>query len=73
MAVDGEAVLQPSSTPFVGRHREMAALRQQLGEVERGRSSIVLLSGEPGIGKTRIAEEICALALGRGALVGWGA
>jgi predicted ATPase len=31
-----------------------------------------LLAGEPGIGKTRIAEELCALAEERGASVYWG-
>src|SRR5438105_4627958 len=72
MAVGRESTVQPWSTPFVGRHRELAALLRQLDEAERGRCSMVLLSGEPGIGKTRIAEELCASAHGRGVLVSWG-
>ena len=72
MAVIDESLAQPWGTPFVGRHQELATLLGQLGEVEAGRSSIVLLSGEPGIGKTRIAEELCATAAERGAIVSWG-
>jgi predicted ATPase len=59
MAVGDEASGHPWSTPFVGRHRELAALTRQFDEAARGRCAIVLLSGEPGIGKTRIAEELC--------------
>jgi tetratricopeptide (TPR) repeat protein len=53
--------------PFVGRETELELLRDALG---RGR--IVVLAGEPGIGKTRIAEEIAAEAAARGIPVGWG-
>ena len=37
-----------------------------------GRGGVVLLGGEPGIGKTRLAEELAASAAMRGALVLWG-
>jgi len=53
--------------PFVGRETELATLRAALG---RGR--LVLLAGEPGIGKTRVAEELAAEARARDAVVRWG-
>jgi DNA-binding NarL/FixJ family response regulator len=72
MAVSGDPVGQPWQTPFVGRRRELAELLRHLADAEQGRSSIVLLAGEPGIGKTRLAEELCAAAVERGATVHWG-
>src|SRR5690242_8630741 len=72
MAVSGDSVGQPWRTPFVGRRRELAELLRHLADAEQARSSIVLLAGEPGIGKTRLAEELCAAAVERGATVHWG-
>jgi len=37
-----------------------------------GRGGVVLVAGEPGIGKTRLVEELAAQASGRGVLVLWG-
>jgi len=56
-------------SPFVGREEAMGALRAALAEAEAGRSRIVLLAGEPGIGKTRTAAELAVAARGGGALV----
>ena len=67
-----ERLSYPWTTPFVGRQRELAQLVRQLDEAERGRCSIVLLTGEPGIGKTRLAEELCATAEESDAIVIWG-
>jgi tetratricopeptide (TPR) repeat protein len=63
---------QPSLHPFVGRKRELEELRAGLNNATAGRGRLFLLSGEPGIGKTRLAEEISnyASALGMGVL--WG-
>ncbi|HZM97124.1 MAG TPA: sigma 54-interacting transcriptional regulator [Vicinamibacterales bacterium] len=44
-------------TPFVSRTREIALLEDLLTQVEEGRGQAVLLSGEPGIGKTRLLHE----------------
>jgi DNA-binding winged helix-turn-helix (wHTH) protein/tetratricopeptide (TPR) repeat protein len=43
---------------FVGRAEVLARLAEALEEVSSGRGRIVLLTGEPGIGKTRTAEEL---------------
>jgi DNA-binding CsgD family transcriptional regulator len=60
------------TTPYVGRDTELAALTADLQAAVAGRGGVVLLAGEPGIGKTRLAEELAALATARGALVLWG-
>jgi DNA-binding CsgD family transcriptional regulator len=65
----GEAVL--ATTPFVGREAELAALTACL-DAAAGQGGVVLLAGEPGIGKTRLAEELVAAATARGALCLWG-
>lgn len=50
------------SGDFVGRARELAELRTGLQDAIAGRGSLFLLVGEPGIGKTRLAEEVMAEA-----------
>lgn len=55
-------------TPFVGRDAERAVLRQLLEDASRGRGGLVMLAGEPGVGKTRMAEELAAEARTRGFL-----
>ena len=49
--------------PFVGRQAEYETLTKKLVEAHNSRGSIVLLAGEPGIGKTRLTEEFCEHAL----------
>jgi tetratricopeptide (TPR) repeat protein len=51
---------------FVGRVEAMAVLRAALGDAERGRGRLLLLVGEPGIGKTRTAGELAAEARAAG-------
>jgi DNA-binding SARP family transcriptional activator len=54
---------------FVGREAELARLMAAVEDLPRGRGSLFLLRGEPGIGKTWLAEECAAGAAERGALV----
>src|SRR5690348_6349260 len=51
--------------PLVGRQVELAALGTALREAARGRGSVVLLTGEPGLGKTRLMQE-CRRRAARG-------
>jgi predicted ATPase len=55
--------------PFIGRERELEELRTALDDAVAGRGRLVLLVGEPGIGKSRTAEEVAALAQERAAEV----
>ncbi len=57
---------------FVGREKEIEQLRGELGEALGGSGRVVLLVGEPGIGKTRTTEELTTYAQVRGARVLWG-
>jgi predicted ATPase/class 3 adenylate cyclase len=57
---------------FVGRDRELGELRTALDDALSGRGRLLLLVGEPGIGKTRTAEELATYARVRGAKVHWG-
>jgi DNA-binding CsgD family transcriptional regulator len=56
---------------LVGRRTELAALCAALEGVRPATTQVVLVSGEPGIGKTRLAEELTARATARGAEVLW--
>ena len=54
---------------FVGRAGELAALATGLDEAFTGRGRLVLIAGEPGIGKSRLTEALGELARARGARV----
>ncbi|MBN1485809.1 MAG: AAA family ATPase [Chloroflexia bacterium] len=58
--------------PFVGRRRERAALLEALQAAAQGHSGVALIEGPPGIGKTRLLEEVVADARWRGFQVGLG-
>ena len=60
------------SQVFVGRERELAALTAGLDGALAGRGALFLVSGEPGIGKSRLADELATRARARGAHVLWG-
>ena len=55
-------------TRFVGREAERAEARRMLDQAVAGQGSLLLLGGEPGVGKTRLAEEVLAEARHRGCL-----
>jgi hypothetical protein len=52
--------------PFVGRTKELQELRGGLEETAEGHGRLFLLSGEPGIGKTRLMQELSREAAERG-------
>ncbi|MFQ6026002.1 MAG: AAA family ATPase, partial [Dehalococcoidia bacterium] len=54
--------LQDTSSSFVGRQQEMEELRRALEDARSGRGRLVMLMGEPGIGKTRTAQELASHA-----------
>lgn len=57
---------------FVGRDRELEALRAGLNDALDGRGRLFLVGGEPGIGKSRLADEVAAEGRARGARALWG-
>ncbi len=60
-------VTRPSSSaPLVGRHAQMRALSSALDRAGDGQPTTVLLGGDAGSGKTRIADELATLARSRG-------
>jgi predicted ATPase len=52
---------------LVGRERERQFLRSQLDAALAGHGSLMLISGEAGVGKTALADDLCQLAQERGA------
>lgn len=56
---------------LVGRRREMAALDAIVDRAIGGRGGVVNVAGPAGIGKSRVAREVAALATGRGVEVFW--
>ena len=58
---------------LVGRAGELAVLRECVAAAFAGGSAVVVIEGEPGVGKTRLLREAAAEAQQRGALVVWGA
>src|SRR3989454_8458750 len=57
---------------FVGREKEMDELRAGLEDSLSGRGRLMMLVGEPGIGKTRTSEEFATYARLRNVQVLWG-
>ncbi|MCX6466768.1 MAG: BTAD domain-containing putative transcriptional regulator, partial [Pseudonocardiales bacterium] len=57
------------SAPCVGRDRELAVLLRRVAAAADGDGGVVLVRGEPGIGKTRLLAELGAAAAARGATV----
>jgi DNA-binding winged helix-turn-helix (wHTH) protein/tetratricopeptide (TPR) repeat protein len=64
-----EAAPPPPASPFVGRARTLERLERALAASLAGNGRVVLLAGEPGIGKTRTADELARVARERGAEV----
>lgn len=48
---------EPTAGPFVGRDRELAILRDRLAQLADAGGHVVSITGEPGIGKSRLVDE----------------
>ncbi len=57
---------------LVGRDRELTALRGALAAAVDGDPRLVLVNGEPGIGKTRLVEELVGIGATRRVAAAWG-
>jgi adenylate cyclase len=51
---------------MIGRESEFASLLAGLDDAAAHRGQVFLISGEPGVGKTRLADEAAAVARTRG-------
>lgn len=66
-------VAQLSTGEFlVGRSEEFGRLVRSWEEIHAGSRRVVLVSGEPGVGKTRLVTELARMAHAEGAVVLWG-
>lgn len=69
---DDRASRPVSSAGMVGRVQETALLSAAVESAFAGGTAVVVVEGEPGIGKTRLLEEVAGIAEQRQALVVWG-
>lgn len=61
--------LAPLGGPLAGRVAEMEVLRRAWADAVEARGGVVLLAGQPGVGKTRLAAELAGEVDGAGAAV----
>src|SRR5829696_8220446 len=61
-----------SPSGLVGRESAVAALDRAVREAAAGRGGLVLITGEAGIGKIALAQDVAGRAAESGALVLWG-
>jgi DNA-binding CsgD family transcriptional regulator len=61
--------IKTGRTPLVGRQQERDRLKERLAAAREGRGGVVLMAGEPGIGKTRLLLELADEARAQGWVV----
>ncbi|HVZ73619.1 MAG TPA: ATP-binding protein, partial [Polyangia bacterium] len=57
---------------FVGREAQLGRIAEAIDDAAAGRGRLVLVAGEPGIGKTSLADAATAAATARGFVALWG-
>jgi class 3 adenylate cyclase/tetratricopeptide (TPR) repeat protein len=62
-----EVAVYAGLTPLVGREEELGLLRRRWEQAKAGEGQVVLLSGEPGIGKSRLVQTLKEQASAEGA------
>src|SRR5206468_2526098 len=74
-----EAALMPAATAsplyrrsFVGRATELRQLQTAFEAARSGQGSLLMVVGEPGIGKTALCEQLATYAAVRGGAALWG-
>ncbi|SNS96329.1 Transcriptional regulatory protein, C terminal [Geodermatophilus saharensis] len=72
VVVTPDAEVPVPSGELVGRDAHLRVVDEALAGTASGRGRVVLVAGEPGIGKTRLAEEAARRARGSGVTVAWG-
>src|SRR5262245_24762383 len=72
MSPERPSPAEPPGRVFVGRKPELGELRARLDRALAARGSVVLVAGEPGIGKSELADRLGGEAASRGAKVLWG-
>jgi hypothetical protein len=58
VAIGSVAAARLSGSPLVGRESELSRLLDRLDAAASGHGGLVLLGGEPGVGKTRLSEDV---------------
>lgn len=69
--VRGEELPQAAESPFVGRQLELTQLHEAWNSAREGGAHFLLVTGEPGIGKTRLALELGRRVRDEGHVVAW--
>lgn len=71
-AVTPSVTAQPLGSSLIGRDHELAIGLAVFEDVVAGHGKVLLLAGEPGIGKSRLADELAVRIRARDAMVVWG-
>src|SRR5262249_45361052 len=53
-----EVAIRSGLTPLIGREHEVGLLQERWTQAKQGEGQVVLLSGEPGIGKSRLVQVV---------------
>ena len=65
-----ESTIPPVTSPvLIGREKHLATLRQLVENAGRGMARVVLISGEAGVGKSRLVAGVKAYAADQGFLL----